>query len=114
VFFINANTGFTVGNSGRILKTTNGGGVGVDENNAASGFNIYPNPANDNINLSIYEGIHNDVLLNIFNVTGELVKTLKLNQSQQKINISELHNGIYFVEIKSEQGTRKQKLIIQR
>ena len=45
---------------------------------------------------------------------GALVKTETLVQNQQQINIGDLTNGIYIVEIKSKEWTENQKLIIQR
>ncbi|MBZ0242579.1 MAG: T9SS type A sorting domain-containing protein [Bacteroidales bacterium] len=43
-----------------------------------------------------------------------MVKTETLQNNQQEINISKLNAGIYMVEIKSENFSRKQKLVIQR
>jgi hypothetical protein len=114
VFFINANTGFTVGNKGRILKTINGGGVGIAENTKISAVSIYPNPANDIVSVNINNNSHADCIMKIYNITGEVVKTLLLNQNLQDVSVSDLTNGIYFVEIKSDNWTEKQKLIIQR
>ena len=114
VFFLNANTGFTVGYKGRILKTTNGGGLGIAENNTSTSFTIYPNPADDMITINLEHSSHTIMNLNIYNVAGSLVKTLLLQQNEQKINVSDISKGIYIVEIKSEGWTEKQKLIIQR
>jgi len=77
-------------------------------------FNLYPNPASDIVTLNIDNTINADFTLNIYNVTGELVSSETLRQNQQQINISDLSNGIYMVEIKSKEWNGKQKLIIQR
>lgn len=45
---------------------------------------------------------------------GSLIKTEILKQNQQQMNVSDLSNGIYVVEIKSKDWTDKQKLLIQR
>jgi len=55
-----------------------------------------------------------DLTLNIYNVTGGLISTEKLQQNHQQIDIGNLNNGIYMFEIKSKEWTEKQKLIIQR
>ena len=114
VFFINANLGYTVGLKGRILKTTNGGSVGINENTSAIIFRIYPNPASDYFTI-----IHNDKnnstsTVNIYNAIGKLVKAESMNQNQQTINSKDLSNGIYIVEIKTKEKTSTQKLLIQR
>ena len=53
VYFTDANTGYTVGDVGTILKTTNGGyPVGLTELSSKSHkLNIYPNPAYDKITI---------------------------------------------------------------
>ena len=78
-----------------------------------SPFSLYPNPAFDIITLNI-DNYNSDLILNIYNVMGTLVKSKLLKQNQRQINIGDLSNGIYMVEIKSKELTEKQKLIIQR
>jgi len=81
---------------------------------AKENFSVYPNPANDVLTLN-FDNINNaDLTLNIYNLAGELVRSETLRQNQQQINIEELSNGIYMVEIKSKGWSEKQKLIIQR
>lgn len=77
-------------------------------------FSLYPNPASDIVTLNIDNMNNTDLTLNIYNVTGTLVKSEMLKQNQQQINTGNLNNGIYMIEIKSEEWTEKQKLIIQR
>jgi hypothetical protein len=52
--------------------------------------------------------------LNIYNSIGKLVKTENNLHNQQIINIEDLSNGIYIVEVKSNKETRNQKLLIQK
>jgi hypothetical protein len=75
---------------------------------------IYPNPASDFVTLNIDNVNNTDLILNIYNVTGTLVKSEILKQDKRQINIGYLRNGIYVIEIKSKEWTKKQKLIIQR
>ncbi len=77
-------------------------------------FCLYPNPASDILTFNIDNENNADLTLNIYNVTGELISTEKLKQNKQQINIGNLNNGIYMIEIKSKKWTEKQKLIIQR
>ncbi len=77
-------------------------------------FSLSPNPASNIVTLNIDNRNNADLTLNIYNVIGELVRSDLLKQNQQKINIGDLNNGIYIVEIKSNEWTAKQKLIIQR
>ena len=103
VTYNSSRSNIVTNNISDISETTNKSGI----------LAIYPNPASELINLSINE-INNGVsILNIYDIMGSLVKTEILEQNQQQINISELNNGIYLIEIKTQEWTKKQKLIIQ-
>jgi hypothetical protein len=97
-----------------ILKYDNTGMDGIAQNNSNLSIKVYPNPASDIITLSIDKTITTELALNIYNVIGKLVRSELLKQNQRQINITELNNGIYIVEIKSGNWTEKQKLIIKR
>jgi hypothetical protein len=77
-------------------------------------FSVYPNPAIDIITLKINDRYNTDLILNIYNAIGALVKSETLKEKDRQINIRDLCNGIYMVEIKSKEWARKQKLLIQR
>ncbi len=66
------------------------------------------------VNLNIANSNNTNLALNIYNTIGALVKSVILSQNQQQINIGDLSNGVYVVEVKSKDYTEKQKLIIQR
>lgn len=75
---------------------------------------IYPNPASDKITIHLNQQSNNEIMLKIYAVTGELVKSEILIQNHQQINLSDLRNGIFLIEVKSNYWSNKQKLIIQR
>jgi hypothetical protein len=77
-------------------------------------FSLFPNPANDIVNIEVDNTNKVDLTLNIYNVIGTLVKSVILRQNQEQINVEDLSNGIYMIEIKSDDRTENQKLIIQR
>jgi hypothetical protein len=117
---------FSIGNKGYIGTGGNGtlsyqdfweynpsGTTGITEV-AKENIFVYPNPATDIITLNFNKRNNADLTLNIYNITGELVSSETLLQNQQQINIGEISNGIYLVEIKSNGWSEKQKLIIQR
>ena len=76
-------------------------------------FNVYPNPASTEAFIDIR--VENKQLYDyeLFNSLGESV--LKGNVSSEKINISTLSNGFYFVrltEIRTKDSVTK-KLVVQ-
>ncbi len=70
---------------------------------------VFPNPANDFIQLDGVEAENTSV--QIFNNIGQLV--IQQNNSI-KIDVSNLENGLYFVKLKTETKNSVTKVIIQR
>ncbi len=84
-----------------------GGFIRVDEATGLSPaqlpmFSVYPNPANDEINISFVKESHHAFTLR--NVTGEVVYSAENYSLAEKIDISSLPKGIYMVEIKDDSG----------
>lgn len=88
--------------------------ISVLEINQMTDQSFYPNPASYIIYLNLKYSSNEKLTLNIYNITGKLNRTEILQQNQQQINVEELKNGVYIVEIKSNSGTKNQKIIIQK
>ncbi len=113
VRFVDENTGWMTGYEGAIYKTTNGGISSTADNLIEDQFFIYPNPAAYVINLTIDDPSLTDLTLNIYSLTGRILKSELLEQNQKQIDIGDLRKGIYLIELKSKERTKTQKLIIQ-
>ncbi len=61
-------------------------------------INIYPNPANDFITIS-FIGMEGNSIVKLYSITGALVKELKISEFENKINISDLQNGVYQLQV---------------
>ena len=83
---------------------------GLNESNALlnAQLSVYPNPATDVLNVSLTNGtaIEN---VSVYNVSGMLVNNIKLNGTQ--IDISQLNNGVYMVEVKTANGNYQTKFV---
>lgn len=79
-------------------------------------FSIYPNPAKNNVNIKI-NGINEDVMANIYDVSGRLIMQKNLNPTNNQIDnnldVSKLAKGIYTVSIQNERINKTQKLVIE-
>lgn len=85
-----------------------------DEVSENISFDIYPNPASEIVNMNINNRSNEEMEINIYDVIGNLVKSMALKQNQTAINIEDLSNGVYVVSLKSKDITTNRKLIIQR
>ncbi len=77
-----------------------------------SGINIFPNPANDLLNITLPPAT-NPYLIEIFNINGKKVISKILKTDQNKIDISDLSEGIYMIKVYTKEGPFVKKIIIQ-
>lgn len=83
---------------------------------AVSSFNVYPNPANNNISIHIDLKESSNLLLDITDVTGKQVAVVADERQNgvvtKQFNISSLANGNYFVRMQVNGKTTTQKLTV--
>lgn len=77
---------------------------------AMNDFKIYPNPATDNISIS-FENEINNFEISIFSIEGKLIYKTIANSKNVNIDISEFTNGLYLIQIKSEEKTYNSRFI---
>lgn len=72
---------------------------------------LYPNPCNSLLTLDFTENL-TDAKLNIVDVAGRIIMQSEIkNNYRSKIDLSTLENGIYFIELISEDKFFREKLI---
>ena len=76
---------------------------------------IYPNPTDDKLTISIQSGIEVEDL-NLIDLSGKLIKPKSIfkNKNNIEINVSNLNEGIYMLELISNKEVDKVKVIIER
>lgn len=73
-----------------------------------SQFNIYPNPVKDQFTIKLQQGLELQKV-NIYNSLGQLISST----SKNIIRTTNFSQGIYFVEIETNQGKATKKLVIE-
>jgi hypothetical protein len=75
-------------------------------------FMLFPNPAAEKLTIKFAENL-NQASLNLRDAAGRLVMNRPFqNQNQIEIDLHDLSNGLYFVEIQSIKGISTQRLIV--
>lgn len=97
-------------------KFTTLGGVGIEENEAFSGVNVFPNPVNGlaTVNVDLVEG--GDILVNISNSVGQVLASQKRNNAaaganKLDIDFSTFASGVYYVNVSMGTQTTVVKVI---
>lgn len=86
--------------------------VGIEDINSTIDVQIFPNPNNGNVlNLTYPESISKNSVVTIYDITGRIVLT---EQISPIISVSILQNGIYLLEIKSDNTKISKRLIINK
>ena len=80
-------------------------GEGVEENTAS--FNVYPNPVNDKLYIEAETEIKEVV---VYDVYGRRQVT-ETPSHQGSIDVSELNSGVYFIQIKTEEGNITKRFV---
>ncbi len=88
-----------------------GPGVGIQDVSSSAAFSIYPNPANDVLNIA------SDAELNVakvFDVAGKLVKVVHIGGAfSNAMDISDLNNGVYILELETVTGETNTSKILK-
>lgn len=88
--------------------------VGVNEESSAANWTIYPNPANEQVNIAS-DGISADAIITVHNSMGQRVFEEKGNSFRNTgaINSSSWNSGIYLVTITQNGVSRTQRVTVQ-
>jgi CubicO group peptidase (beta-lactamase class C family) len=86
--------------------------TGIDnQDNQNSFVQLFPNPGNEILNLKSDKQISK---VEVFNMQGQIVKSLNTQNKEVSVIISELRNGLYFVKVILENGKIwTEKLIVE-
>lgn len=68
-----------------------------DENSEQIRLRAYPNPVRDWITVTLKNAPEAQIDLRIYNLSGKLMTSLKMESGQLRIDMSELKSGTYFI-----------------
>lgn len=84
----------------------------IEEISVSPEFNVFPMPANDELNLSWNFG--SDVQAVVFDLSGKTVISQQFNAlSTAKMDVSDLNEGIYFIQLSHDDINITKKIIVK-
>ena len=120
--FINAITGWAIGEKGTLIKTTTGGTIGVQQISTTTPdkFHLsqnYPNPFNPVTNIEFSLPQKSFVKLKVFDLLGREIANLvneNLSAGSYKFdfNASALPSGIYFYKLETDNFSETKKMVV--
>ncbi len=83
----------------------------IYENASMDQVNIYPNPVLDQLKIN---NLVEATDINVYSITGQLVKTVSAAIGSVDIDVNNLSSGIYIVKMQSGKNTRTEKIQVVR
>ncbi|MBP7810501.1 MAG: T9SS type A sorting domain-containing protein [Bacteroidia bacterium] len=78
----------------------------------SNGVTVYPNPATEEVTVFV-TSVSKNTRLEVYNALGQIVISRKLDDTETKISISELANGVYIYRIGDNDAIIKQGKLIK-
>lgn len=79
---------------------------GIKDNPLFSQITVFPNPADNIINVKLSDGISDKMEINVVNLTGQqLIRLAETGNRQFSADCSQLPSGVYFLNIKNSSGS---------
>lgn len=92
--------------------------VGIEEYNSVQ-VSIYPNPAAGNAVVEFSHAIKAQLTISVYNMMGRIVyethpSEYGLGSHKVNLNLSGLENGVYFIRVNAENGTKSARISVIR
>jgi len=91
--------------------------IRIDGGEAITSLDVYPNPSRDIFYVTFMSEDIQDLEVRIINIIGEVIVTENLEQFvgeyNKQVDLTNNTKGIYFLEIKTNDGVINKKLILQ-
>ncbi len=95
----------------RTLSGVGSGKVAVDQHKKIR-VEIYPNPANQILNIDLAEAFTENTSINIIDLSGKLVWEQKIMDAQSVIRVAQFRPGTYFLKIMSDQQVETRRFLV--
>lgn len=110
--FVNENLAYIGGFNSVLLKWENETFTVVKEPTAAFPVKCYPNPVSDLLQVEAPKG---EYMLSIFDIQGRVLKTMNATiNGVYSLPVSDLSNGIWYLQLESDKGKVIQKFSVLR
>jgi len=77
-------------------------------------INVFPNPADDVLNIYMNSTGTNDMIIEISNLFGQVIKQMSLSGSDKySVNVNDLAGGLYYIKVRTEDSMQVSKVVIR-
>lgn len=88
--------------------------TGLDDNDLSEeAFLIFPNPAQDVLNIDYLDSSSGPTSVNLYDGSGRLVMASTLKSHQNNIEVGHLNRGIYYLKMANQQGAVVKRIALR-
>jgi hypothetical protein len=84
--------------------------VSVDEYDLSAAMNMYPNPANDYVDVQL--GVENAENITLMDMTGKIIQSQSMTNNRIRLDVNGLGAGVYLVTVQTQEGTKITKRLV--
>lgn len=100
-----------------VNNTVSAAGTTTDKTASTNSLVLYPNPVSTTMTVQVNNSITGDLQISVLTASGIAVKTIKATKSStqfsQQVNMQDVAQGTYVVEIKFADGTRMTSQVVK-
>jgi len=102
-----------------VTITASGTNIGVNDIDFVSSVSLFPNPANNEVNVEFTLQHIADIIIELVDLNGKVIKTQSLTNvvigtNTSQLNINDCANGVYSLLIRSNDSVTTQKLVVTK
>jgi PKD repeat protein len=91
--------------------------VGLNEMASSSNLTIFPNPANETVNVSFDQNTNDLIQIELIDATGRVIaqnQSIEIGTNNVSFDVNTLSSGFYTVRLTNANGIENKKLMIQK
>lgn len=100
--FSNKNYWVITSRGGCIQKTYYRMPAGVSELDNAAGITVYPNPAQNIVNVTVNAAVAGDITVDVYNLLGQKISSVPANDHKAQVDVTNLPAGCYLIDCISD------------
>lgn len=86
--------------------------VGTTEFEKQASFNVYPNPSNGEVFITV-PSVDESTVISVFDAVGQEIRSVKVNSTTTTVSLQNEPKGLYFVRMTSKGEQKTAKLVLK-
>lgn len=113
VAMVEDSLGWAVGDSGLIARYGPSVNVGIAGESVGTEMDIYPNPAQDQVNIRLGQSSLETSRLQLMDLQGRVLRTQSFTGNEMRLHVQGLAAGVYLIRVQTDHGNFTRELRVE-